>query len=86
MPCCQPLGPGCAHLSSGAASWTAYDHLCLNMCCSGISETSWPGTLSEHAEAPFYLEEEVMGNIDLLKDIHCSFSVIPVSPFKVKMT
>lgn len=27
-----------------------------------------------------------MGNIDLLKDIHCSFSLIPVSPFKVKMT
>lgn len=53
---------------------------------SGISETSWPGLLSEHAEAPFDLEEQAMGNIALLKDIHCSFSLIPVSPFKVKMT
>lgn len=59
---------------------------CLNMCHSGISETSWPGTLSEHAEAPFCLEEQVMRNIDSLKDIHCSFSLIPLSPFKVKMT
>lgn len=92
IPCCQPLGPGCAYLSSGAASWTASEHLglncsmCLTMCCSVISETSWSGTLSEHAETPFYLEEQVMGNIDLLKDIHCLFSLIPVSPFKVKMT
>lgn len=67
--------------------WTAlWNNLCLNLCCSGISETSWPGTPSERAEAPFDLEEQVMGNIDLLKDINCSFSLIPVSPFKVKMT
>lgn len=67
--------------------WTApWNNLCLNTCCSGISETSWPGTISEHAEAPFYLEEQAMGDTDLLKDIHCSFSLIPVSPFKVKMT
>lgn len=38
--------------------WAApWNNLCLTMCCSGISETSWSGTLSEHAETPFYLGE-----------------------------
>lgn len=76
----------CLILNCLWAPWSKLLHLCLNMCCSEISETSWPGTLSEHADAPFYLEEQVMGTIDLLKDIHCSFSLIPVLPFKVKMT
>lgn len=58
------------------------------MCRSGsVVEFPRPAGLARYRRTQrlFYLDEQSMGNIDLLKDIHSCLPFIPASPFKVKV-
>lgn len=72
------------------APWSKLLHwiICALTCCSGTGlGFPRPAGLAcyQRMQRRLYLEEEIIGNIDLLKGIHSCLPFFPASPFKVKM-
>ena len=67
---------------------TSLNNLCLNVCHSGTG-LGFPRPVGlacyQGMQRLLYLEEQIMGNIDLLKGVPCCLPFISASPFKVKM-